>query len=114
MKIGTLELTDVLGAAGEDHGTKAIVLTPTIRARRGRLRPSHQGQEKAEDEKVTHRQMLLRNEAFGIHHAGGFGFVSAEKNDAQTFTLLLNVNDQRQGPTHLQSKTRTPKAVVGH
>jgi len=57
--------------------------------------------------------MLVRNVVFGIHHAGGCGFESAEQNDAHTFTLLLNVNDQWQGPTHLQSKTRTPKAVVG-
>jgi len=30
---------------------------------------SHQGQEKAEDKKFAHRQMLVRNEAFGIHRA---------------------------------------------
>ena len=72
MKVATLELTDVLGAAGEDHGTKAIVLTPTIRTRRQRgLPPSHQGQKQGEDEKFAHGQMLVRNGAFGIHHAEG-------------------------------------------
>jgi hypothetical protein len=30
------------------------------------------GQEKGEYEKFTHQQMLVRNEVFGIHHAGGF------------------------------------------
>jgi len=56
--------------------------------------------------------MLVRNETFGIHHAGGFGFVSAEQNDAQTFTLLLNVNEQPQVSKHPPSRTHTPKAVV--
>jgi len=64
-------------------------------------------------QKFPHKQMLVRNVVVDIHHAGGCGFESAEQNDAHTFTLLLNVNDQWQGPTHLQSKTRTPKAVVG-
>jgi hypothetical protein len=35
------------------------------------LRPSHQGQEKAEDEKFTHKQMLVRNEACGTNKSGG-------------------------------------------
>ena len=35
------------------------------------LRPSHQGQEKAEDEKFAHKQMLVRNEACGTNKSGG-------------------------------------------
>ncbi|NBO81956.1 MAG: hypothetical protein EBU75_03770 [Betaproteobacteria bacterium] len=54
--------------------TETFSLHFRVRTRRQRgLRPSHQGQEKAEDEKFAHKQMLVRNEAFGIHHAGGFG-----------------------------------------
>ena len=33
------------------------------------------GQEKAEYEDLTHKQMLVRNETLGIHHAGGFGLI---------------------------------------
>jgi hypothetical protein len=39
------------------------------------LRPSHQGQEKAEDEKFAHGQMLVRNVVFGIHRAGICGLI---------------------------------------
>jgi epoxyqueuosine reductase QueG len=37
--------------------------------------PTHQGQEKAENEKFAHKQMLVRNEAFGIHRAVGRAFI---------------------------------------
>jgi hypothetical protein len=58
----------------ESDRPKAIMLGDTLRTRRQRrLRPSHQGQKKAEDEKYAHKQMLVRNEVFGIHPAGGFG-----------------------------------------
>jgi hypothetical protein len=44
-------------------------------SRQSRQRPSHEGQEKAEDEKFAYWQMLVRIEAFGIHYAGEFGFI---------------------------------------
>ena len=70
------ELTDVLIAVEDGECSKAVVLQTTFRTRRqGRLRPSHQGQEKAEDEKFAHGQMLVEKSMFGIHHAGGFGLI---------------------------------------
>ena len=38
------------------------------------LRPSHQGQEKAEDEKFAHKQMLVRNQPFGTNKTGHYPF----------------------------------------